>query len=267
MATRGSLANDCPRAFTLVELLVVVAIIGVLVSLLLPAVQAARESARRATCQSNLHQIGIALLAYEEAHHELPVGCTERRPWKGVDERQLAWSAYLLPHLEQGSLYDSLDLALAFDHPVNAEAAASILPVYLCPSSPLGARLVEGRGPAHYGGMYGERITSPNSPPKGTMLIDRAVGLREIADGTSRTIVVAEDTGFADGQWINGRNLFDQAFAINQAPAFENDIRSEHPGGAQATFADGSVRFLSDDLALELLAAYCTRAGGEALNE
>lgn len=255
------------RGFTLVELLVVIAIIGVLVALLLLAVQAARESARRASCQNNLHQLGIALLAYEEVHDALPVGCTEWRPWKGKAERQLAWSVYLLPHLEQGTLYDSLDLSLPFDHPVNAEAAATVLPVYLCPSSPVEQRLASGRGPAHYGGMYGERITSPNSPPKGTMLIDRAIRLREITDGTSRTIVVGEDTGFEDGQWINGRNLFDQAYAVNAAPAFENDLRSEHPGGAQVVLGDGSVILLRNEISLEVLAAYCTRAGGEAVDD
>ncbi len=253
--------------FTLVELLVVVAIIGVLVALLLPAVQAARESARRATCKNRLHQIGIALHAYHDVHEELPVGCTEWRPWRGVDERQLAWSAFLLPQLEQQSLYDSLDLDLPFDHPVNAEAAATVLPMYLCPSASRGAELSSGRGPAHFGGMYGERITSPNSPPKGVMLIDQSTALREITDGTSHTIVVAEDTAFEDGQWINGRNLFDQAFAVNAAPGFENDIRSDHPGGAQAVFADGSVHFLADDLPLEVLAALCTRAGGEVIDE
>ncbi len=82
-------------AFTLVELLIVMAILGVLVALLLPAVQAAREAARRSQCGSNLHQIGIALNSYHNAQQTFPTGCTN----KGTT--QLAWSLYLLPYLEE----------------------------------------------------------------------------------------------------------------------------------------------------------------------
>ena len=95
------------------------------------------------------------------------------------------------------------------------------------------------------------------------MLNDVAIALRDVTDGSSNTLIVAEDSGWRDGQWINGRNIFDQAFPINQAPFFENDIRSEHLQGANAVWCDGSVRFLSESTSLETLAAICTRAGGE----
>ena len=78
---------------------------------------------------------------------------------------------------------------------------------------------------------------------------------------------VAEDSDFSDGQWINGRNIFDQAFGINIAPEFENDIRSRHPHGANAAMADGSTHFLNDSISLEVLAAICTRDGGEPFNK
>ena len=65
------------------------------------------------------------------------------------------------------------------------------------------------------------------------MLCDRSISITDIRDGTSNTLIVAEDSDFTDGQWINGLNVFDQAFAINQAPSYENDIRSKHPGGGQ----------------------------------
>ena len=99
------------------------------------------------------------------------------------------------------------------------------------------------------------------------MLYDQAVGSVDILDGLSKTLIVAEDTRFSDGQWINGRNVFDQAFPINAAPRWENDIRSDHHGGAQAVLADGAVRFLSESMDLQVLAAYCTRAGHEVVDE
>jgi len=253
------------RGFTLVELLVVIAIIGVLVALLLPAVQAAREAARRASCSNNLKQIGLGLHLYHDVHRTFPPGGVEFRLGSDTSKRQLAWSVFLLPYIEQLNLYEQLDLTTAFDSAENAPAAATVLSVYICPSAPSGDQLVSGRGPCLYGGIYGERITSPNNPPKGTMLYDTPISMAHIRDGTSNTLVVAEDSGFADGQWINGRNIFDQAFAINKAPPFENDIRSEHPGGANGVLADGSVRFFSETMNLDTLAAYCTRAGGEVI--
>ena len=251
--------------FSLVELLVVLAILGILVSLVLPAIQSARAAARRTECQNHLRQIGIGLHAYHAARDSFPPGGIEWRPPGDTVRRQLAWSAFLLPFVEQQQLYGSLDLDTPFDSSENAVAAATILSIYLCPSSLRGARLVEGRGPCDYGGIFGERITSRNDPPKGTMLYDKPISIRQIEDGTSHTLIVAEDSRFVDGQWINGRNVFDQAFAINAAPAWENDIRSEHRGGAQATRADGSVVFLSESMQLEPLAALCTRAGHEVV--
>ncbi|MCH2594226.1 MAG: DUF1559 domain-containing protein [Pirellulales bacterium] len=253
-----------PGGFTLAELLVVIAIIGVLVALLLPAVQAAREAARRTTCQNNLKQIGLGLQHYNEQHGAFPIGCIEWRPWGGTTQRQWAWSAYLLPFLEQQSLYNQLDFTKPFDDPDNSIAAKTHLPVFNCPSAhSLASTSETTRGLTHYGGIYGERINSPNNPAKGVMLIDRAIRIPEISDGTSYTLIVGEDSRFADGEWINGRNIFDQAFAINAAPLFENDMRSEHPGGAHGVTCNGSIIFLSEQITPSVLAALCTRAGGE----
>jgi prepilin-type N-terminal cleavage/methylation domain-containing protein len=252
--------------FTLVELLVVIAIIGVLVALLLPAVLSTRNSALRIQCVNNLRQVGLGLNIYHGAHNEFPPGGVEWRAHENHTARQLAWSAYLLPFIEEQAVYERLDLETPFDSEENADAASSMLSVYICPVSLRGAQLVDGRGPCDYGGIYGERITSRNDPPKGTMLYDQPIRIREITDGTSHTLIVAEDSQFRDGQWINGRNIFDQAFAINQAPNFENDIRSQHRGGANAVCADGSVHFLVDTTDLTLLAGLCTRAGGEVAN-
>jgi prepilin-type N-terminal cleavage/methylation domain-containing protein len=249
--------------FTIVELLVVVAIVGLLVSLTLPAVFSAREASRRTTCANNLRQIGLALRMHHEHTGSFPPGGVEWRPPGNTAGRQLAWSAFILPFLDQQSLANQLDLSQAFDSPANRQAGAVVLPVFICPTSLRGTRLVDGRGPCDYGGIYGERIQGPNQPPKGILVYDRTYSDTDVRDGLSQTLIVGEDAAWSDGQWINGRNLFDQAFAINAAPPFENDLRSGHPGGAQAVLADSSVQFLTDDLDLRVLAALCTRAGGE----
>jgi len=253
--------------FTLIELLVVIAIIGILIGMILPAVQLVREAARRTQCANNLKQIGLALHNHHAAKQEFPVGTVEWRPGNDTSQRQLAWSAFLLPYLEQQNVYDQLDLQQAFDAADNTAAASTVLSVYLCPSTVRETEQPDGRGACDYGGIFGERITSPNNPPKGVMLIDQAVSIRDITDGTSHTLIVAEDSKSPDAQWINGRNIFDQAFPINQAPAFENDIRSEHTAGANGVFCDGSVRFLSDSMDNQPLAAICTRALGEVVGD
>ncbi|MEM6328622.1 MAG: DUF1559 domain-containing protein [Planctomycetota bacterium] len=262
-----------PRGFTLVELLVVIAIIGMLVGLLLPAVQAAREAARRTGCANNLKQIGLALTAHHDTHGRLPVGCLEfRRFNQGMERRSLAWNIAVLPWLEEAALHSRVDRTQAFDSPANAPAAGRVAPTFVCPSSTRGATLEQGRGPTDYGGIYGERINGPfpcpagANPllcPQGVLIHEVAIRLRQVTDGASHTLAVAEDTGFPDGQWINGKNLFDQSTAVNAAPAFENDIRSEHPGGALGLTLDGAVRFLPEAMDLRALAALCTRAGGE----
>jgi len=261
---RQALRPKSRVAFTMVELLVVIAIIGLLVAVMIPAVNTARAAARRASCTNNLRQIGMGLTSYHSAKQAFPPGGIEWRPPGDPTKRQLAWSVYLLPFVGEQALYDQVDLTTPFDSPENADAASTIVSIYVCPSSQRGAQLVRGRGPSDYGGIYGERIVSRNDPPQGPMLYDRRISSDEITDGLSNTLIVGEDSQFGDSQWINGRNIFDQAFAINAAPALENDMRSEHGPGANGLLADSSVRFLSENTELTVLAAMCTRAGGES---
>ncbi len=253
------------RGMTLVELLVVVAVLAALVALLLPAVQSAREAGRRTVCMNNLRNIGCALHGHLLARRRFPVGCLEwRAAGKSGTARCLAWSATILPWLEEQSLAERIDFKRPFDHPANAPAAATPLAVYRCPSS--GRQpVVAGLGGCDYGGITGERIVSPNNPEKGALMHDRGFAEREIADGLSKTAFVGECAvgDWPDGQWINGRNLFDQAYAVNW-PTWEDELRSRHPGGAHALFGDGAVRLVADSTDTRVLAAACTRSGGEA---
>jgi prepilin-type processing-associated H-X9-DG protein/prepilin-type N-terminal cleavage/methylation domain-containing protein len=253
--------------FTVIELLVVLGIIGVLIGLLIPGVLAARTAAKRAECGNNLRQIGIGLQNYHNVNNVFPPGGLEPISRKWPKGRQIAWSALLLPYIEQELVHKMIDFKKAYNSPENAEAAATVVSTYLCPSVSRDSLLIDGRAAIDYGGIYGERITSPNNPPKGAMIYDKPMNVRDIRDGTSTTLIVAECGGFHDGQWINALNIFDQAYAINQAPEFENDISSQHAGGANAVFCDGHVKFLNEEMDMDVLAAICTRAGGEMVTE
>ncbi|MFW6171810.1 MAG: DUF1559 domain-containing protein [Planctomycetota bacterium] len=124
--------------FTLVELLVVITIIGILVALLLPAVQTAREAARRLRCTNNLKQIGLALNNYHSAHSMLPFGSAYRGGGTphGDGSKAGTWAAMILPQLEEGALYDRLDFSKWMSQEPNATLVRTHLPVYACPTDP-----------------------------------------------------------------------------------------------------------------------------------
>ncbi len=253
-------------AFTLVELLVVIAIIGILVGLLLPAVQAAREAARKVGCKNNLRQMGIALHNYESAHSCLPTGCIEWRPFGGSQQRkQFAWSALLLPFLEQGNLHSQISFNVPFDAPENAAAAAVRLAVYECPTAEE-REMVRGR--SDYGGLFGERLRD-NTPDDGSFLYEKRIEFRDIRDGLSGTACISEDVGGPSSEWINGANVFVQSGSINDPNVWigDNEIRSKHTGGAMILFADSHVHFISQHVDQQVLGAIITRASGEVVSE
>jgi prepilin-type N-terminal cleavage/methylation domain-containing protein/prepilin-type processing-associated H-X9-DG protein len=214
-------------AFTLVELLVVIAIIGVLVALLLPAIQAARESSRRATCQNNLHQIGTAINNYLTRHNQFPAGKKYSGDRNLPATQSVGWSAFLLSDLEQGQAMAKIDFQVAISDPKNLPITSLVIPIYICPST---SRLEPHRGEDHrltelgqrgsgmacidylgvsgpdkdkkppgsteeYGRQRGILLGTKGLPDEDTAIEPPPVRAKDVSDGLSNTICVVECTG------------------------------------------------------------------------
>lgn len=225
------------RGFTLVELLVVIAVIGVLIGLLLPAVQAARESARRIQCSNNLKQTGLALHSFHESRKYFPPAFAAANDPGDVSWRALTtttpsyfepgWSfvAYLLPFAEHGSLRDQLDLSLPIMHGANAVARteAALVSLFICPSdtSPRlvhvldfgesgSATVLSGAGAvlaaapvSSYAAVLGTSDHEQNGRFDGMFFRNSRVRLGDITDGTSKTICLGERMSrMAEATWL-----------------------------------------------------------------
>ncbi|HEX3601532.1 MAG TPA: DUF1559 domain-containing protein, partial [Lacipirellulaceae bacterium] len=136
MFVASSIRRRKPQGFTLVELLVVIAIIGILVALLLPAIQAAREAARRSQCANNLHQLAIAALNYESAQKEFPVGRNSGTLLTDPTKDSIHWGflARLLPYIEGSDVYGQIDFTQAVDADVNKPVEMTNISFFICPS-------------------------------------------------------------------------------------------------------------------------------------
>jgi prepilin-type N-terminal cleavage/methylation domain-containing protein len=270
--------------FTLVELLVVIAIIGVLVGMLLPAVQRARESGRRTACGNQLKNTTLAVLTYEGVRKVFPPG-KEVRPRDGLPNgTEHAWSSFVMPFLELNAIYGKIDFQKFWNAP-GGNDTVSDLPIanYVCPSG-----IVRFPGKMDYGGIEGSYILTtgrtkflPDANRRGVLIaVDggdlQAIRAASITDGLSRTLLIGEsvDRGeaprpgvdlYANIRWARGTNCFAQAERFINTPRSEN-LRSNHVGGAHATFADGRLAFLSESMDPDVLSAICTRNGEEALS-
>ena len=209
------------RAFTLVELLVVIAIIGILVALLLPAIQAAREAARRTQCVNNLKQIGLALHNYHDTYRTFPYGSFNlREVWPSSGSN---WRALILPFMEQSAIHDQLTFS-ATSHFMAGGAAGGnallgnevlrnlVLPAYRCPSSVIdktgGLNNVDAMNVTYVGNQGAARPIPGIDPNLGTqdcghgwscnngvLVANEAYGMERVTDGTASTVLVAEQSG------------------------------------------------------------------------
>ncbi len=286
------------RGFTLVELLVVIAIIGILIALLLPAVQAAREAARRCQCLNNLAQLGIALHHYEGAHESLPPGVVDA---KGPIRNQpmgyhMSWLVQILPYIDDGATFRHVDFSVGAYDPKN-EAVGKVLRSYmLCPSD---GNMFRGegtrRGTNNYAGCHHHVEESIDAGNQGVLYLNSRISSRDIPDGSSFTLLAGEKRiGDADLGWMSGTRstLRNTGTRINKTeepgqtsppnsrgaadgadekprtdnPLYVGGFSSYHPGGANFALVDGSVRFLSETIDESLYESLGHRADGKLLD-
>lgn len=270
------------RAFTLVELLVVIAIIGVLIALLLPAVQQAREAARRMTCTNHLKQMGLALHNYHDTYGNMPPGWLVH---SNSNDSAWGWNALILPFMEQSNLHDALNVTSKTLQQVKTEYSASsptaqdlalmsTIDVALCPSD-TGPKLNDTK---HINtlqvplsnyvacvGFSSAQGTSKTKQPGGLGLFIGNDGrsFRDIIDGTSNTIAIGERSYRLNGKaavWVGpGRagqgSSTDGVQNVSGGVSFtlngqesRGGFRSLHPGGANFLYADASVHFLPETI-------------------
>jgi prepilin-type processing-associated H-X9-DG protein len=216
---------------------------GVLIALLLPAVQSAREAARRAQCVNNLKQIALAMLNYESANNAFP-----RPAIVGKDGKPLlSWRVAILPYIEQAALYNKFHLDEPWDSPHNMALIKEMPSAYLCPSR---------RNPEPGSTTYRVFVGKGAFFEKG-----QATTIANITDGTSNTIMVVEAGEAVPWTKPDSDLPFDP-----DAKASLYGAGSPHPGGLNAVMGDGSVRFLKNSISAEVFRALITRAGGEVVN-
>ena len=282
------------RAFTLIELLVVIAIIAILVALLLPAVQQAREAARRTTCKNNMKQISLALHNYESTHSVFPIGVLGTTGSTTAANVLTTWETMILPFLEQAPLYGQYNFNVRFDQALNANTVKTMLPMYLCPSQPQASLVNDLFGPSHYAGNAGTTLGADD----GILYPISSVRMRDLTDGTSNTIASGE-ISFEFGGWARGAinagggggGGTGQGFARGvlrwwkSAPACAKagfnppvtncsgsverqfQFSSPHVGGCHFSLGDGSSRFISENIDVNVYKALITRNGGETIGE
>jgi len=218
---------------------------GIVAALMLPAVQSAREAARRASCVNNLKQIALAFHNYHDTYKTFP-------PAYIPDENgqpKHSWRVLILPFLGESGIYNAYNFDEPWNSPNNLAVTSTPLPVYRCPSDP--------------GGISPTTdymvITGPGTVFDGV----KATKISEIRDGTSNTILVVEVVG-TNTNWAEPVDLDASNLTLPFGSGM-NSPGSHHPGGINAALCDGSVRFLADTISPEIINALITKSGQEAI--
>jgi prepilin-type N-terminal cleavage/methylation domain-containing protein/prepilin-type processing-associated H-X9-DG protein len=328
------------RGFTLIELLVVIAIIAVLIALLLPAVQSAREAARRIQCVNNLKQLGLGMHNYHDSAGSFPIGALgvnslnngyQYGTW--TDARR-SWAFMLLPFIEQGPMFQSINFSLPWNQPdgrANTSAQVIAVKIFTCPSDPNPDAMADPSAPRRmanymvnygnsnwcqnntYHGVKSNPFTGGYPGPLGTVTFlgapfsqDLAFGIASITDGTSNTLLMSEvriclPNIATKGQDHRG-DIYNDDFNCNQFMTYTppnttltdwsgasqwqypwlgnppaerakgggqnayNAARSYHPGGVNALYCDGSVKFVKDTVNIVTWRALGSSQGGEVIS-
>jgi prepilin-type processing-associated H-X9-DG protein len=290
------------RGITLVELLVVAAIITVLIALLVPAVQKIRAAAARSQCANNLKQIGLATQQYHAVNKAFPAGMRYKANPGEVRHKYMSWHTQLLPHLDQGPLWQAtLD---AFDESANPfknpphVGFGTLMPVFACPADARTGQLQVALRNKYtvaltsYLGVSGTDLTTLD----GILFRDSQIRMADITDGASNTLLAGErppSTDFQFGWWYAGAGQRSTGSAEMLMGVYEQNVQpvtvgscapgsypfspgdfgnqcdmfhfwSPHSGGAHFLFADGTVRFIQYSAA-PIMPALASRAGGESV--
>lgn len=281
MSAHRTHARRSLAGFTLIELLVVIAIIAILIALLLPAVQQAREAARRTQCKNNLMQLGLALHNYDMSFEMLPPGTVNLDgPIENLPVGyHMSWVVQLLPMMESSHLFKSIDFSVSAYDIANESVRTTQMSVLSCPSDYKPNYAIEGLGnviASNYAASFAGDDTLINDSNNGLMFLNSSVTFSQIRDGATNTIMVGEKINPRDTSdlgWMSGTSstLRNTGVAMNKgwdvvkyfsptmttptaAPSATatGGFSSMHFGGGNFVLADGSVRFISERVDQEL---------------
>ncbi|MBM83443.1 MAG: prepilin-type cleavage/methylation domain-containing protein [Planctomycetaceae bacterium] len=262
-------------------MLVVMVVIMVLIALLLPAIQATRENARRTSCVAHLHQIGLALENYRHAHSVLPPGTVNPTgPIQTLSSGyHYSWMVQILPFVDVTNVFNHFDSSVGVYDPLNEKPATQRIDVYLCPSMPIGGASTS------YAGCHHDREAPIDVDNDGVLFLNSSIKLEDITDGASHTIFIGEAGSMMFG-WASGtsdtlRNvgsslgggynpyasLRDRGDNSTKKPGSASTVvgsfQMVHVGGTLFGFGDGTVRLVSETVDNKIFRRLANRHDGE----